>query len=134
MKVLTKHLIALLISTMIAAPIFALNGIYGESAAGRIPWLAGSVFISAMWAMFMAVLVSAPVATISIYIIEHRFWVKWPMEPLIVFGVLSAFCGPVCLYAFGWSLPMATAVVVSLYFPCLIYFLLLRAIGIREYI
>jgi len=134
MKILLKHLIALLISMIIAAPIFTLNGVYSNFAEGRIPWMAGSIFISAIWAVFLAILVSAPVATISIYIVENRSWVRWPLEPLIVLGVLACYCGSVALLVFGGNVSLAAAVVLSLYFPSLIYFLLLRAIGLREYL
>lgn len=132
MKTLLKHLIALSISVVIGAPIFAVNGAYAEFAAGRIPWMAGSIFMSAVWSVFLSILVSAPVATISVYIVEHRIWVKWPLEPLILLGVTAAYCGPVALFAFGGSLPLAVTVVLSLYFPALIYFLILRAISLRE--
>ncbi len=132
MKTVLKHLIALSISAVITAPIFAVNGAYAELAAGRIPWIAGSIFMSAIWSVFLSILVSAPVATIAVYIAEHRLWVKWPLEPLILLGVTALYCGPVALLAFGGSLPLAAAVVLSLYFPALIYFLILRAIGLRE--
>lgn len=134
MKTLLKHLIALSISVEIGAPIFAVNGAYAEFAAGRIPWIAGSIFMSAIWSALLSILVSAPVATISVCIVEHRVWVKWPMEPLILLGVSAAYSGPVALLAFEGSLPLAVTVVFSLYFPALIYFLILRVISLREYI
>jgi hypothetical protein len=132
MKIILKHLIALSISVVITAPIFAVNGTYSEFAVGRIPWIAGSIFISAIWSVFLSILVSAPVATISVYMVEHRLLVKWPLEPLILLGVTAAYCGPFALFAFGGSLPLTVMVVLSLYFPALIYFLILRAISVRE--
>ena len=132
MKPVLKHLIALSISVVIAAPIFAANGAYAEFAAGRIPWIAGSIFMSAIWSVFLSIVVSAPVAPISVYLVEHRLRVKWPLEPLILFGVTTVYCGPIALFAFGGSLPLAVATVLSLYFPALIYFLILRAISLRE--
>ena len=132
MKILLKHLVASSLSVVIAAPIFAVNGVYGEFAAGRIPWITGSIFVAALWSVFLSILVSAPVATISVYIIEYKVWVKWPLDPLILLGVTTIYGGPILLFAFGGSLPLAVAGVLSLYFPALIYFLLLRAISLRE--
>ncbi|MBK1884621.1 hypothetical protein JIN85_19550 [Luteolibacter pohnpeiensis] len=88
--------------------------------------------MSAIWSVFLSIAVSAPVATICVYLVENRLWVKWPLEPLILFGVTAAYSGPVALVAFGGSLPLAVATVMSLYFPALIYFLILRAISLRE--
>jgi hypothetical protein len=132
MKTVLKHLIALSISVVIAAPIFAVSGAYAEIAAGRIPWIAGSIFMSAIWSVFLSILASAPVATVSVYIAEHRHWMTWPLEPLILLGVTSLYCRPVALLAFGRSLPLAVAAVLSLYFPALIYVLILRAMSLTD--
>ncbi len=131
MQTLLKHLMALVISILITTPIYALNGSYSMMISGRIPWIAGSFFVSALWSVFLTLMIVAPVASISLYLIEHRFYLKWFFEPLVLLAVLVLYFCPVFLFWHpGWVVLPALAV--SLYFPSLIYYGLQRAIGMRE--
>jgi hypothetical protein len=134
MHKLVKQTLALSISVLVSTPIFALNGVGSELAAGRIPWIAGSLFLSGIWAVFLGLLVFAPVATVSNYLIQNKLNVKWFSEPLVILGVLSLVVIPLCLTLVGWNpLPMVV-LTASLFFPTLVYYYLLRAIELREYL
>lgn len=133
MNLVIKQTLALSISVAISAPLFALGGLVTEMAEGRIPWIAGSLFLSALWALFLGLVIFAPVATVSCYLIEHRISVRWFAEPFVVFGVLCLITIPLGLSLVGWHPTAILFLTASLFIPTLIYYLLLRAIGLREY-
>lgn len=136
MKTLLTHGTCLAISTLIAAPLFMLNGVHQSVAQGRVPWMAGSLFMAGLWAIFLACLIFAPVSSVVHYLIENRFRVHWLFEPLILAGVLAVYAVLVSLVFFA-GMPTARlliAAAVSLYFPTLIYYLVLRAVNLREYL
>jgi len=134
MNPLVKQSLALSISVVVSTPLFALNGVSKELAQGHIPWIAGSLFLSAIWAVFLGLSIFAPVAAVSNYLIQNKLSVKWFAEPFVVLGILCIITIPLCLACVGWN-PIPVAVLTtSLFFPTLVYYLLLRATGLREYL
>ena len=128
-----KHLLAICLSVMILTPLFTLNGMYDALFSGTIPHLEGSILISALGALFVVGLVSAPVASICQYLVEHKWSARWFVEPALLFTVLVVYLLPLC--ALLRTPPVLFgSILIGLSLPTLIYYLLIRAISIREYI
>lgn len=140
MNPIWKQIIAYFISVIVAAPIFTIRIALNGMESGAMPWMAGSLFLSLIWAAFLMLVIAAPVATITRYMVEHRMSIAWQWEPLVLLGVMVGFTLPLWLYFFfaGNSPPVvalvAGVVLLSLYFPTLVFYSLLRAMDRREYI
>lgn len=134
MSPLLKHSISLVITVVIVGPMFALEGAERELGAGRIPWITGSVLMSTLWALLLAIVIFSPVATTTVYLIQNRFNLKWFFEPLLLLGVLALLTVPFSLLLFRVDFQLSLLMTLSFYFPTLVYFGVLRALGFRELI
>ncbi|WAC18787.1 hypothetical protein OVA24_16275 [Luteolibacter sp. SL250] len=134
MKSLLKHFLSLVITVLIVGPIFALEGVGREIGAGRVPWISGSILLSTLWALFLCIAIFAPVAATTVYLVEHKFDFRWFWEPLVLLGVLAVVTIPIVLLFFRGDLQLSLLATLSFYFPTLIYFGILRALGFQELI
>lgn len=134
MKSLLKHFLSLVITVLIVGPIFALEGLGRGLDAGRVPWISGSILLSTLWALFLCIAIFAPVAATTVYLVEHKFDLRWFWEPLVLLGVLAVVTVPIVLLFFRGNLELSLLATLSFYFPTLIYFGILRALGFQELI
>lgn len=134
MNPILKHSIAVVITTMVAGPLFALDGVGRELVAGRIPWISGSILISTLWALFLSVVIFSPVATTTIYLIQNRLNLKWFFEPIVLLGILAVVTIPIGWLLFGANFQLSLMATFSFFFPTLLYFGILRALIFRELI
>jgi hypothetical protein len=127
MNPLVKHSLSLAVTTMIAGLLFALKGVGLEIGAGRVPWIAGSILFSTLWALVLGIVIFAPVATTTVYLVENKYDFRWFLEPFVLLGILALFTLPIGLLIFRGRFDIALFATLSLYLPTLIYFGILRA-------
>jgi len=132
MKLFVKHLAAFSVVLLVFAPMWAGLGAARMLVEGRIPWISGSMLLSALWTMFLSVVVFSPVATTASYLVRHKLNVRWFIEPLVVLGTLAVPVLPLSLLLLPGDFNLSLIAVISLYVPTLIYYLVLRAIELRE--
>lgn len=134
MNPLLKHSLSFAITTMIAGPLFALEGVIQAIGAGGVPWISGSILLSILWAAFLCVTVFAPVAATTVYLVEHKFDFKWYWEPFVLLGVLTLFTVTVGMIFFRGNIGLSLLATLSFYFPTLIHFGVLRGLGFRDFV
>ena len=132
MKLLLKHLAAFAVILLIFAPIWAGLGVARGLAVGTIPWITGSMLLSALWTLFLSVAIFSPAATTASYVVRHELNIRWFLEPLVVLGTLAVLALPLSILLLRGNFDLSLLATASLYFPTLIYYLVLRAIGLRE--
>lgn len=134
MKTLFKHLAGFTASSVLLAILFGLDGIGHALASGQIPLIGASFALSGVVATLLTLTVLAPVATIAAYLTEQRLSLHWMMEPVALLGLLLAYATlPLLLICRGYLFP--TAIMLSVLFPpALTYYLVLRALGLREHL
>ena len=119
---------------MLLSVLFGLDGIGHALASGQIPLIGASFALSGVIATLLTLTILAPVAAIAAYLTEQRLSLHWMMEPVVLLSVLLAYATiPLLLICRGHLLP--TAILLSILFPpALTYYLVLRALGLREHL
>lgn len=134
MQFLFKHFAGFTASTLLLSVVSGLDGIGHALASSRIPLIGASFALSGAIAILLGLIILAPVASIASYLTEQRLSVHWSMEPLLLLGVLLGYATiPLLLISRG-HLIITAILLVSLYLPALTYYLVLRALGFREYL
>lgn len=131
MRPATKQVIALTLLLCVVPPLFALRGATDPSLSRLLPWISPSLGECAVWIFVLSALVFCPLATVAQHLVVNRFFVRWYLEPLVVLVPLL----PLAL-AFAWwrgeGWALAGWTLATLGFPCLLNYLVLRALGLRD--
>lgn len=134
MKFLLKHIAGFTASTLLLSVVTGLDGIGHALASSQVPLIGASFALSGVIAILFGLTILAPVASIASYLAEQRFSVHWSLEPLLLLGVLLGYATiPLLLISRG-HLVVTAILLVSLFLPALTYYLVLRALGFREYL
>lgn len=134
MKFLLKHFAGFTSSTLLLSVVSGLDGIGHALASSQIPLVGASFALSGVIAILLGLTVLAPVASIASYLTEQRLSVHWALEPLVLLGVLLGYATLPLLLVSRGQVVVTTLLLISLLLPALTYYLVLRALGFREYL
>ncbi|BCU75533.1 hypothetical protein [Luteolibacter sp. LG18] len=128
MKRLTLHILAIFLCSVVFAPIWvAGRNVWVFVGDPQSPMLDVSLFVAGLLMLLFSVTVLAPVASISVYLNEHRFDFPVWLEPAVVIGILAVYLAPVAwLVGRSW-LPAYLGLLLFLVLPVLLYWAMLRA-------
>ena len=132
MKFLLKHFAGFSASTLLLSVVTGLDGIGHALASGQVPLIGASFALSGVIAILLGLTILAPVASIASYLANQRLSVHWSLEPLVVLGVLVGYATIALLLICRGQLMVTTILLISLFLPALTYYLVLRALGLRE--
>lgn len=131
MKFLLKHFAAFSASTLLLSVVTGLDGIDHALASSQVPLIGASFALSGVIAILFGLTILAPVASIASYLAEQRLSVHWS---LVLLGVLVGYATVPLLLISRGHLMVTAILLVSLSLPALTYYLVLRALGFREYL
>lgn len=132
MKFLLKHFAGFSASTLLLSVVTGLDGIGHALASGQVPLIGASFALSGVIAILLGLTILAPVASIASYLANQRLSVHWSLEPQVVLGVLVGYATIPLLLICRGQLMVTTILLISLFLPALTYYLVLRALGLRE--
>lgn len=128
MKKLTLHVLAIFFCSVVFAPIWvAGRNVWGVTGDAQSPLLDISLFLAGLLMLLFSATVLAPVASISVYLNEHRFDLSLWLEPVVVMGVLAVYLAPVAFLLGRLWLPAYLGLMLLLTLPALLYWAILRA-------
>lgn len=148
MKRLINHIMAMFVTLLVFAPVFASQSI-GRMMKESAPWMnaaffanegpsiSSSIFVVGLVLTFLAMVIFAPVSSIANYLIENRYMVPTLAEPLITIGVLAIYITiPALLMKCGkegiwWQFYVSMMITYTL--PTLLYWVMLRLASNWEY-